>query len=90
MEKQNIIQKNWDDLSVDRKSWEPFVNKFLHPISNLLIDRLSLDLSSTVLDVATGMGEPGLSVASALPAGKVIGVDISLKRCLKYPVKMPL
>jgi ubiquinone/menaquinone biosynthesis C-methylase UbiE len=79
MEKQNIIQNNWDELSVERKNWESFVNKFLNPISNLLIDRLSLDLSSTVLDVATGMGEPGLSVASALPAGKVIGIDISEK-----------
>lgn len=79
MENQNIIQKNWDKLSKDRRNWEPFVNSFLHPISNSLINKLSLNASSTVLDVATGMGEPGLSVASTLTEGKVIGVDISEK-----------
>ncbi|MBB6498506.1 class I SAM-dependent methyltransferase [Pedobacter cryoconitis] len=79
MEKQVISKNNWNELSVNRKNWEPFINTFLCPISNVLIDKLSLKLSANVLDVATGMGEPGLSVAEALPGGRVVGVDISEK-----------
>lgn len=67
----------WNKLSSGRREWESVVNAFLLPISSLMIRQLDLSPASTILDVATGMGEPGLSIAASLPSAKVIGVDIS-------------
>jgi ubiquinone/menaquinone biosynthesis C-methylase UbiE len=72
-------EKKWDSLSEARKKWEHIVNTFLHPISIAMIGKLSLRSDAHVLDVATGMGEPGLTVASSLIEGHVTGMDISEK-----------
>lgn len=62
-----------------RKKWKHIVNTFLHPISMAMIEKLHLYPDANVLDVATGMGEPGLTVASLLAEGTVTGIDISEK-----------
>ena len=51
---------------------------FLQAISNDLIGSLHLKEADRVLDLATGNGEPGLSIARLVNKGKVIGVDFSL------------
>jgi ubiquinone/menaquinone biosynthesis C-methylase UbiE len=79
MEASDNSVKSWDELSKGRKEWESLVNSFLYPISSSMINQLSLTPTSNILDVATGMGEPGLSIAAIWPAAKVTGVDISEK-----------
>jgi ubiquinone/menaquinone biosynthesis C-methylase UbiE len=72
----NAIE-TWNSLSSGRREWEPVVNAFLLPISSSMIRQLDLSPASNVLDVATGMGEPGLTIAALFPSASVVGIDIS-------------
>jgi hypothetical protein len=71
------IENKWDTLSFALKRWEHIVNTFLHPISIAMLEKVSLAPDALVLDVATGMGEPGLTAASSLVEGSVTAIDIS-------------
>src|SRR5690606_29150445 len=47
------------------------------PVTVEMIDFLQPEGSQQVLDIATGTGEPGLTIAAMLNGGKVVSVDIS-------------
>jgi ubiquinone/menaquinone biosynthesis C-methylase UbiE len=52
--------------------------KWLAPVSDQLIRSIGISIGQTVLDVATGTGEPALTIAKIVGSnGKVIGVDLS-------------
>jgi SAM-dependent methyltransferase len=52
--------------------------KWFGPVSDQLIRSAGITSGQTVLDVATGAGEPALTIAKIIgPAGKVVGVDLS-------------
>ncbi|MGO4292197.1 class I SAM-dependent methyltransferase [Chitinophaga sp. RAB17] len=72
-------QEYWDKNSYGRKKWESVINFFLSPVSKKLIENLHLTSSMNVLDVATGTGEPGLTIAAMQPDLLVTGTDISEK-----------
>lgn len=72
-------QEYWDKNSHGRKKWESVINFFLNPVSKKLIENLHLSSSMNVLDVATGTGEPGLTIAAMQPDLLVTGTDISEK-----------
>jgi ubiquinone/menaquinone biosynthesis C-methylase UbiE len=59
--------------------WEKhrdFIRGMFAPITRALIEDASIGVQDSVLDVATGPGEPALSIAAlAGPGGKVFGVD---------------
>lgn len=77
---QSSIHECWNDLSQSRNDWNKIVNALLNPISNKIIDSLSITPRiSTLLDVATGTGEPGLTIAEKFPGTIVTGVDLSDK-----------
>jgi SAM-dependent methyltransferase len=47
-----------------------------HPVTEALIDEARIAGGDAVLDVATGSGEPALSIAEVVgPAGLVVGID---------------
>ena len=50
---------------------------FMRPIGDDIIHRLHLRPNAVVLDVASGTGEPGLTIAEMLPEGKVVSIDIA-------------
>ena len=50
---------------------------FFRPIGEKLIEVIDLQDGYQVLDVSTGTGEPGLTAASKIPKGKVVGTDIA-------------
>lgn len=51
---------------------------FEEPVSQRLIDLADIDTAHTVVDIATGIGDPALSVARRIgPAGRVIATDQS-------------
>lgn len=51
---------------------------FEQPVNNRLIELAEIDTGYTVVDVATGVGDPALSVARRVgPAGRVIATDQS-------------
>lgn len=50
---------------------------FLKPMGDASIMNLRLKDKDQVLDVATGTGEPGLTIAGLIPNGKVTGIDLA-------------
>src|SRR5688572_18776680 len=77
-EKIREVQKEaWNKSSLGWKKWDPVMMGFLQPICDEMIRMLEINESDAVLDVATGTGEPGLTIASKLVHGHVIGTDLS-------------
>ncbi len=80
LEKLREVQKEaWNKSSAGWKKWDDIMMEFLKPMSEEMIRMLHLKDDDIVLDVATGTGEPGLTIASILQNGKVIGIDLSEK-----------
>jgi len=67
----------WNTFSLGWKKWDEFFMGFFLPIGEKLIEVVDLRDGYQVLDVATGTGEPGLTAASKIPKGKVVGTDIA-------------
>ena len=59
--------------------WEKhreLIRDMFSPITKALLDDAEVRPGDTVLDVATGPGDPALSIADAVgPSGKVVGID---------------
>lgn len=51
----------------------------MQPVTDRLIEVLELKGNEHVLDVASGTGEPGLTLSTLLPKGRVTGTDLSEK-----------
>ena len=52
------------------------IRGMFHPVTEALIDEARIAPGDAVLDVATGSGEPALSIAGVVgPAGLVVGID---------------
>jgi ubiquinone/menaquinone biosynthesis C-methylase UbiE len=80
LEKIREVQKEaWNTSSAGWKKWDDTVMEFLKPMSKEMIRMLRLKDDDIVLDVATGTGEPGLTIASILKNGKVTATDLSEK-----------
>lgn len=59
--------RKWDDLSMD----------FLKPMGDEIIKLINPREGDVVLDVASGTGEPGLTIASMLKSGRVVAIDLA-------------
>ena len=70
-------KQSWDLFSPGWKKWDDYMMDFLKPAGDEIIRCLNLSESDAVLDVATGTGEPGLTIAGRVKNGKVIGTDLS-------------
>jgi ubiquinone/menaquinone biosynthesis C-methylase UbiE len=70
-------KETWNKFSTGWKKWDSFVIDFLKPMGDEIIQNLKLNETDNVLDIATGTGEPGLSIAAIVKNGKVTGVDLS-------------
>jgi ubiquinone/menaquinone biosynthesis C-methylase UbiE len=74
------VQKDaWNKSSVGWKKWDSMFMAFLRPMTNTMIEMMNIADNAHILDVATGTGEPGLTIASMLKNGKVTGTDLSEK-----------
>ena len=73
----NQQRDSWNNFSPGWKKWDSVNMQFLMPVGNAIIQRLALENDHNVLDVASGTGEPGLSIAEIVDKGKVIGIDLS-------------
>ncbi len=68
----------WSAAAPDWKKYGKEMFKWLAPVSDLLIRSAGISTGQTVLDVATGTGQPALTIAKIVgPNGKVVGVDVS-------------
>ena len=70
-------RKSWNDFSPGWEKWDQFTMEFLQAQADAIIESLDLSPNSRVLDIATGTGEPGLTMASIVSGGSVTAVDLS-------------
>lgn len=61
----------WNMFSPDWKKWDELTMDFLKPMGDVIIQLLKPKGTDLVLDVSSGTGEPGLTIATMLQRGKV-------------------
>ena len=67
----------WAGLSAGWEKWDSVIMDQLRPVTAAMIDRLGIAADQRHLDIAAGTGEPGLTVATLAPRGRVVLTDLS-------------
>ena len=70
-------KQSWNKFSSGWKKWDELVMDFLKPMGDEIIRLLNPQKTDVILDVASGTGEPGLTIAAKLSGGKVILTDLA-------------
>lgn len=70
-------RETWAGLSASWERWDGVIMDQLGPVSLAMIDRLDVADGQQHLDVASGTGEPGLSIARLAPSGRVVLTDLA-------------
>ncbi|HET7901184.1 MAG TPA: methyltransferase domain-containing protein [Candidatus Nanopelagicales bacterium] len=70
-------RETWADLAPGWDRWDAVIQHQLGPVGARMIELSGVGDQQRHLDVASGTGEPGLSVARIAPAGRVVLTDIS-------------
>src|SRR2546422_2428510 len=66
----------WAGLSAGWEKWDSVIMDQLGPVGAAMIERLGIDEDQQHLDIASGTGEPGLSIARLVPKGRVVLTDL--------------
>jgi ubiquinone/menaquinone biosynthesis C-methylase UbiE len=69
-------QEAWAGLSAGWDKWESVIMDQLAPVGAAMIERLEIVEDQHHLDIASGTGEPGLSIARLAPKGRVVVTDL--------------
>src|SRR5689334_20921309 len=67
----------WAGLSAGWEKWDAVIMDQLGPVGEAIIERLDVAEDGRYLDIASGTGEPGLSLARLAPNGRVVLTDLS-------------
>ena len=70
-------KQSWDKFSPGWKKWDDLTMDFLKPMGLEIIASIKPSGQDSVLDIAAGTGEPGLTIATMLKGGKVTITDLS-------------
>lgn len=70
-------KSSWNAFSPGWKKWDDFTMRFLQSQGTQIINALHLQPHHHVLDIASGTGEPGLTIASIVNKGSVTAIDLS-------------
>ena len=70
-------KQSWNKFSAGWKKWDELVMDFLKPMGDEIIRLLNPQKTDVILDVASGTGEPGLTIAAKLSGGKLILTDLA-------------
>lgn len=70
-------KQTWNKFSPGWRKWDDFTMEWLRPMGEAIIWALDLKETDTVLDVAAGTGEPGLTIAAQVRRGKVVITDLA-------------
>jgi ubiquinone/menaquinone biosynthesis C-methylase UbiE len=68
---------SWNKFSPGWKKWDSLMMDFLYPMGDSIINSLHLKNTDNVLDIASGTGEPGITIAKIVTYGKVTLTDLS-------------
>ncbi len=67
----------WSGLSASWEKWDSVIMDQLRPVGDAIMDRLDIAEDQQHLDIASGTGEPGLSIAARVPRGRVVLTDLA-------------
>ncbi|MDX6262630.1 MAG: hypothetical protein QOH84_4318 [Kribbellaceae bacterium] len=67
----------WARLSASWEKWDSVIMDQLGPVGTAMIESLHIAEDQQHLDIASGTGEPGLSIARLSPSGRVVLTDLS-------------
>ena len=67
----------WAGLSAGWEKWDSVIMDQLGPVGAAIIESLDIADGHEHLDIASGTGEPGLSIAKLLPKGRVVLTDLA-------------
>lgn len=70
-------RETWNKFSPGWKKWESQNDAFTSKVSQAIIDAVELSGNDHVLDIASGTGEPALTIAGIVNNGKVVATDIA-------------
>lgn len=69
----------WDSAADAWNRWSPFLNSWLGPATEMMLDMTHVQTGGRVLDVAAGAGGQTMAAASRVgPTGYVLATDLSL------------
>src|SRR6478752_5550833 len=66
----------WAGLSAGWDKWDSIIMDQLRPVGAAITERLDVAEDQQHLDLASGTGEPGLSIARLAPKGRVVLTDL--------------
>jgi SAM-dependent methyltransferase len=72
----DVQRATWAGLSAGWEKWDSVIVEQLGPVSAAMIERLHIAEHQQHLDIASGTGEPGLSIARLAPKGRVVLTDL--------------
>ena len=67
----------WAGLSGAWEKWDSIIIEQLGPVGAAMIDELDIAEDQQHLDIASGTGEPGLTVAKLAPRGHIVLTDLA-------------
>lgn len=70
-------RRAWAGLSAGWEKWDAVITGQLAPVGAAMIEALDLAPDQEHLDIASGTGEPGLSIARRVPRGHVVLTDLA-------------
>jgi len=68
---------SWNKFSPGWKKWDDFTMQFLQIQGDKIVEALDLKEDYKVLDIASGTGEPGLTIAAKVSQGFVTAIDLA-------------
>src|ERR1700736_3873417 len=79
MEETNDVIGQWSEAAPYWEKHRGLIREMFAPVTQALFEDARVARGFAVLDVATGPGEPALSVADVVgPEGRVVGTDVVL------------
>jgi SAM-dependent methyltransferase len=72
----DVQRATWAGLSAGWEKWDSVIMDQLGPVGAAMIERLDIAGDHQHLDIASGTGEPGLSIARLSPKGRVVLTDL--------------
>jgi len=72
----DVQRTTWAGLSAGWEKWDSVITDQLRPVTTEMIERFGIAPDHQHLDVASGTGEPGLSIARLSPTGRVVLTDL--------------
>jgi ubiquinone/menaquinone biosynthesis C-methylase UbiE len=69
-------RETWAGLAAGWDKWDSIIMDQLAPVGAAMIEHLGISPDQQHLDIASGTGEPGLSIATRCPSGRVVLTDL--------------